>query len=138
MHTRHKCVCAHFDMHVDVHVHVFASCARVYAHIFSKICLVVHYSVMNLRIIFHKDPMFRCWDICKKFSIVGFLLHIVNIYNIIVKRITEKYNYMIKIFPIFYNYFQLKIQIFLTYKSDNQYNAFHTNADLNIFSEHEF
>ena len=57
---RHKCVCAHFDMHVDVHLHVFALCSHVCAQIFTKIYLVVHYSVISLSFKIHKDPMFRC------------------------------------------------------------------------------
>ena len=58
--TRHKCVCKHFDMHVDAHAHVFASCTCVCAQIFTKICLVVHNSVISLSFKFHKDPIFCC------------------------------------------------------------------------------
>ena len=36
-------------------VHVFALCARVCPQIFTKIYLVVHYSVMSLSLKFHKD-----------------------------------------------------------------------------------
>ena len=41
-------------MHGDLHVHVFASCARVCAQIFTQNFLVVHYSVTNLSLNFIK------------------------------------------------------------------------------------
>ena len=70
MHTRGINANAKFRY---MRVHVFASCARVCAQIFTKIFLVLHYSVINLHFKFHKDPMFRCWDICKKLSGAFFL-----------------------------------------------------------------
>ena len=47
------------------HMHVFASCVCVCTQIFTKIFVVVHYSVMSFSLKFHKDPIFRCGDICK-------------------------------------------------------------------------
>ena len=55
------------------HMHVFASCARVCAQIFTKIFLVVHYSFMSLSFKFHKDLIFRWGDICKIESCVFFV-----------------------------------------------------------------
>ena len=62
MHAKGINACANFRY---THVHVFASCARVFAQIFTKIFLVVHYSVMSLSFKFHKDLIFRWGDICK-------------------------------------------------------------------------
>ena len=44
------------------HVHVFVSCAHVFAQIFTKNFLGVHYSVISLSFKFHKDLMSRSWD----------------------------------------------------------------------------
>ena len=62
MHARGKHACATFQYTC---VHIFASCACIYAQIFPKISLVAHYSVINLSLKFHEDLIF-CWrDICK-------------------------------------------------------------------------
>ena len=45
--------------------HVFASCTRVCARIFTKNFMIFLYYLMNLSLKFHKDPSFRCGDICK-------------------------------------------------------------------------
>ena len=52
----HKYVCAHFDVNVDAHTHIFPSCMRISAQIFTKFFLVVHHSAMSLSLKFHKDP----------------------------------------------------------------------------------
>ena len=44
-------------------MHVFALCVLLCTWIFTKIFLVVYYSVMSLSFKFHKDPVFRCGDI---------------------------------------------------------------------------
>ena len=49
----------------NARAHVYASCARVCARIYTKIFVVVLYYLMNLRFKFHKDRSFRCRDICK-------------------------------------------------------------------------
>ena len=46
-------------------LHVFAFCAGIWALIFIKNFLVVHYSVISLSFKFHKELIFRCRDICK-------------------------------------------------------------------------
>ena len=38
------------------HMHVFPSCACLCTQIFTKIFVVVHYSVMSFSLKFHKDP----------------------------------------------------------------------------------
>ena len=65
-HMWHKYVCVYFDMHIDVHTHVFASCAHICAQILTKICLVVHYSIISLSFKFHKDwpPPQQFWQPC--------------------------------------------------------------------------
>ena len=45
--------------------HVYASCARVYARIFTKNHLIILYYLMNKSLKFHKDWSFCCEDICK-------------------------------------------------------------------------
>ena len=45
--------------------HIFASFVCVCAQIFTKIFMVVLFSVMSLSFKFHKDPIFLCGDICK-------------------------------------------------------------------------
>ena len=57
---RHKYVCKHFVMHFDTQVHIFASCTSVCAQIFTKSFLVVHYSVLSIKVKFHKDLIFYC------------------------------------------------------------------------------
>ena len=49
----------------DVHTHVFPSCMHICAQIFTKNYLLVPFSVMSLRLKFHKDPLFCCGDIWK-------------------------------------------------------------------------
>ena len=46
-------------------MHVFALCVLLCTWIFTKIFVVVYYSVMSLIFKFHKDPILRCRDICK-------------------------------------------------------------------------
>ena len=57
MHARGINVFANFRY---THMHVFLLCVCVCAQIFTKIFLVVQYSVISLSFKFHKDPMFRC------------------------------------------------------------------------------
>ena len=45
--------------------HVYASCARVHARIFTEKKLVVLYNLTYLSFKFHKDRSVRCGDICK-------------------------------------------------------------------------
>ena len=45
--------------------HVYASCGRMYARIFTKNHLMILYYLMNKSLKFHKDRSFRCGDIRK-------------------------------------------------------------------------
>ena len=45
--------------------HVYASCARMCARIFTKNHLIILNYLMNISLKFHKDRSFRCRDICK-------------------------------------------------------------------------
>ena len=45
--------------------HIYALCARVCARILTKNVVVFFYYLINLSLKFHKDPSFRCGDICK-------------------------------------------------------------------------
>ena len=69
--TRGKNVRAHVSSRQNARAHVFASCARVCARIFTKICLVVLYYLKNLSVKFYKDWSFRYRDIYK--TILTFL-----------------------------------------------------------------
>ena len=63
--TRGKNVRAHVSSRQNARAHVFASCARVCARIFTKNFLIILYYLINESIKFHKDRSFRCGDICK-------------------------------------------------------------------------
>ena len=63
--TRGVNVRARVSSRLNARIHVYASCARVCAWIFTKKNLVVLYYLMNLSFKFHKDRSFRCGDICK-------------------------------------------------------------------------
>ena len=83
VHTRRKRA-ASISSQQNSRVHVYASCARVCAWIFTKKNFVVLYYLINISFKFHKDWSFRCRDICKivptfknhQFSI---FLHILSI-----------------------------------------------------------
>ena len=49
----------------NARAHIFVSCARVCARIFTKKNLVVLYNLTYLSFKFHKDRSVRCGDICK-------------------------------------------------------------------------
>ena len=49
----------------NARAHVYASCARVYAWIFTKNDLIILYYLINKSFKFHKDRSFRCGDIHK-------------------------------------------------------------------------
>ena len=63
--TRGKNVRARISSRQIARAHVYASCARVYARIFTKNYLIILYYLMNKSLKFHKDRSFRCRDICK-------------------------------------------------------------------------
>ena len=46
-------------------VHIFGLCVLICLQIFTKFCLVVHYSVISLSFKFHKDLIFHWGDIYK-------------------------------------------------------------------------
>ena len=56
----------------------FASFTRVCARIFTKNFMIFLYYLMNLSLKFHKDPSFRCRDICK--TILTFENHQISMY----------------------------------------------------------
>ena len=57
---------------------VYASCACVRTRILTKIFVGVHYKHKNLILKFHKDPSFRCGDICK--TVLTFKSHQFSMY----------------------------------------------------------
>ena len=63
--TRGVNVRARVSSRQTARAHVYASCARVWARIFTKFFFVVDYYLMNLSFKFHRDQSFCCRDICK-------------------------------------------------------------------------
>ena len=54
-------------------VRVCGSCMRICQRIFMKFKTLVHKIVIDHHIKFHKDPSFRCGDICKTILTLGIL-----------------------------------------------------------------
>ena len=63
--TRGVNVCARVLARRNARAHVYASCARMCARIFTKNMLMIIYYLMNRSLKFHKDRSFCCGDICK-------------------------------------------------------------------------
>ena len=74
-HTRGVNVRARISSRQNARAHIYASCTRVYARIFTKNHLIMLYYLMNKSLKFHKDRSFRCWDICK--TILTFVLFLI-------------------------------------------------------------
>ena len=49
----------------NARAYTYASCARIFARIFTKNYLMILYYLMKINLKFHKDLSFRCGDICK-------------------------------------------------------------------------
>ena len=63
--TRGENMCACVSSRQNVPTHIYASCVCMCARIFMKNLLIILYYLMNISLKFHKDPSFRCGDICK-------------------------------------------------------------------------
>ena len=63
--TRGKIMHAHVSSRQNARDYIYASCVCVCARIFTKNLLIILYYLMNISLKFHKDPSFRCGDICK-------------------------------------------------------------------------
>ena len=63
--TRGKIMRAHVSSRQNARDYIYASCVCVCARIFTKNLLIILYYLMNISLKFHKDPSFRCGDICK-------------------------------------------------------------------------
>ena len=62
----------------NVPAYIYASCVCVCAQIFMKNLLIILYYLMNISLKFHKDPSFRCGDICK--TVLTFKSHQFSMY----------------------------------------------------------
>ena len=62
----------------SVRSHVYASCALIFAQIFTKNLVVILYYLMTISLKFHKDRSFRYGDICK--TILSFKNHQFSMY----------------------------------------------------------
>ena len=67
--TRGKNLNARVSSRQNARAHIYASCVCVCARIFTKNLLMIFYYLMNISLKFHKDPSFRCGDICKTIMI---------------------------------------------------------------------
>ena len=64
-HTRGVNVCARVLSRRNARVQIFASCAPLCCRIFTKNQQIILYYLINIGLKFHKDPSFRCGEICK-------------------------------------------------------------------------
>ena len=62
--TRDVNVCARVLSRWNARAQTYASCAHIYARFFTKNHMMIPYYLMNTCLKFHKDPCFRCGDIC--------------------------------------------------------------------------
>ena len=64
-HTRGVNVRARILSRQNRRAHVYVSCVRVSARIFTKNVLIILYYLINISLKFHKDWSFCCGNICK-------------------------------------------------------------------------
>ena len=76
--TRGKNVRARISSRQNARAHIYDSCVRVCAWIFTKNLLIILYYLMNISLKFHKDRSFHCGDICK--TILTFNNHKFSMY----------------------------------------------------------
>ena len=76
--TRGVSVCACFSSRQNARAHVYVSCSRVSARIFTKNYLRILYYLMKISLKFHKNLSFRCGDISK--TILTFKNHQFSMY----------------------------------------------------------
>ena len=76
--TRGKNVRARVLSRRNARAYTYASCARIFARIFTKNYLMILYYLMKISLKFHKDLSFRCGDICK--TILTFKNHQFSMY----------------------------------------------------------
>ena len=76
--TRCVSVCARFSSRQNARAHVYVSCSRVSARIFTKNYLRILYYLMKISLKFHKNLSFRCGDISK--TILTFKNHQFSMY----------------------------------------------------------
>ena len=62
----------------NARAHVYASCAPVFAQIFTKTLLMILYYLMNISLKFHRDQNFCCGDVSK--TILTFKTHQFSMY----------------------------------------------------------
>ena len=76
--TRGKIMRARVSSRQNARDYIYASCVCVCARIFMKNLLIILYYLMNISLKFHKDPSFRCGDICK--TVLTFKSHQISMY----------------------------------------------------------
>ena len=76
--TRGKNMRARVSSRQNARAHIYASCVRVCAQIFTKNLLIIYYYLMNISLKFYKDPSFLCGDICK--TVLTFKRHQFSMY----------------------------------------------------------
>ena len=84
----------------NARAHIYASCARGCAWIFTKNHLIILYYLINISFKFHKDRSFRCRDICKTiltFKNHKFLMYFAYIHSFSPPKSSKMDNYWITI-----------------------------------------
>ena len=76
--TQDVSVCLRVSSRQNVRAHIYVSCARVCAGIFTKNYLMMSYYFMNIDLKFHKDLSFRCGEICR--TLLTFKIHQFSMY----------------------------------------------------------
>ena len=76
--TRGKIMRARVSSRQNARDYIYASCVWVCARIFTKNHLIIFYYLINISLKFHKDPSFRCGDICK--TVLTFKSHQFSMY----------------------------------------------------------
>ena len=77
-HSRGINVRGHVLSRRNARAHIFTSCALVCARIFTKNQQIILNYLMKKSLKFHKDPSFRCGDICK--TVLTFKSHQFSMY----------------------------------------------------------
>ena len=73
---------------------MFLPRAHVYVHRSLLIFLVIYYSVMSLNFKFHKDPIFRCEDICKNAAVRVFFAVTVEVQKLFLSASCTAYEFV--------------------------------------------
>ena len=110
--TRGVNVRARVSSRRNARAHVYASCGRMCARIFTKNLLLNFYYLVNKSLEFHKDRSFRCWDICK--TILTFVLFLIfYVFSIFSKFEHQSYAQLWKIWEMPWNFCKHNFKMYM-------------------------